>query len=608
MDMARINPEGIRRYLKGYSGGGTVSIPVKDVRDQPTIQTGIPVDKQPHFPPVVLGHAQGGAIRSTIGLIPGKVNPNVADDVTIDAKKGEYVLPVEVVGAMGGPDAIDAMVKNIKTKMGMSAEVGPKMRNEPDAHGRMNARGMRGFARGGAVKDPNSDESIINNINDNRVVADVNAPRQMYDGNGPLSRGVRYITGNTAPAAGVPTAYDRAMEVAGKVGGVIKSWGRAAQPELAGADSDFTNKGGVFNTNIAQGFKNWDARQRNPDAITATHSNLNLPSDFTQATPPVVAIPPTTPERAPMTSAQMLAVTPLPRGFGQQRVEPTTTPAQDDTSRLAAREAQYASTARDSADTEVRGAFGAKALASERKVTSDATLQDKVDQATRDLAWLSTLGPGGDGKTTAAGQKMILDSLLAQQGRGMKEAEIASGIEKENIKGGFGLKEQALRNEGVVAQENVRGGFTSKSRELDPSQVAENNARAALLTKQAEGTLSKKEQLELTAANKQAEIQQNQKKLGAEAYTKTFAETGDPLKAADAQMAVEAALSRDTFIPGIQAQKGTFRFGFGKPKVDATPGKVVKNGTVDTAVAQKLMARYGNDPVKARAAYAAGER
>ena len=630
---ARINPEGIRKYLKGYASGGPVA-PFQETwveqRDreaaetlaaQPAGFTAAPANGQETWiaqrdreaantlaaQPAGFTAAPANGQETWVaqrdreaanalamkkplpfkrpgvlnlgfansGRIPGKVNPNVADDVTIDAKKGEYVLPVEVVGAMGGPDAIDAMVKNIKTKMGMPAETGPKMRSEPDAQGRMNARGMRGFAEGG----------------------DVN-PDKMYIGNGPLSQSLRRFRNNPPTPAGVPTGYDRAMNIADNVGATLKSWGREAQPELAGQDT------GVWNTNVVQGIKNWDAKQRNPDAVTATHDNLNLSSDFAVAptSAPVQPTPAAEPDRTPIdwTKAGADAVKAV-GGFGKQPVGEVVASSEDEASRLAARNTQYAATAADAAGTDAREAFGAKVSKERTAVADTAATKDRI-------GLLNSIISNNGRPEYVQAAKLELASILGQQQVGLKEAEISAGLEKENILGGFGLKEQALRNEGAVAAENVRGGFASKTKELDPSQIAENNARATLLTKQAEGTLSKKEQIELAAANKQAEILQNQKKLGADAYTKTFAETGDPMKAADAQMAVEAALSGDTFVPGTQAQKGTFRFGFGKPKIDATAGKIIKKGEVDVSVAQKLMAKYGNDPTKARAAYAAGER
>lgn len=70
------------------------------------------------------------------GIIPGKVNPNVADDVTINAKKGEYIIPQEVVEVLGSKK-LDKMVKDARKQIGVPHKTGPKRHDEPDAMGRM---------------------------------------------------------------------------------------------------------------------------------------------------------------------------------------------------------------------------------------------------------------------------------------------------------------------------------------------------------------------------------------------------------------------------------------------------------------------------------------
>lgn len=451
-EVARFNPAGIKQYLKGLvvppqetwvakrereAGlqAGQVppaalvvapSVPEKDLRVAPAVP-----EKDLHAAPAVRG-IKG---FSNAGLIPGKVNPNVADDVTIDAKKGEYVLPVEVVGAMGGAGALDAMVRNIKTKMGMPAETGPKLRSEPDAQGRMNARGMRGFAGGGAVN-----------------------PDKMYTGNGPLSQFLRRFRNNPATPAGVPTGYDRAMNIADTVGATLKSWGREAQPELAGTDSEFTNKGGVFNTDVVGGIKRWDAKQRNPDAVTATHDNLNLSSDFAVA-PPVVPTPPapvaTEPVTMDWTKAGADAIKAV-GGFGKQPVGEVVASPEDEASRLAARNTQFAATAADAAGTDAREAFGAQVAKERTAVANTAATKDRI-------GLLNSIISNNGRPEYVQAARLELASILGQQQVGLKEAEISAGLEKENVKGEFGLKEQALRNAGVVEAENVRGSYGFKS-------------------------------------------------------------------------------------------------------------------------------------------------
>ena len=289
-----------------------------------------------------------------------------------------------------------------------------------------------------------------------------------------------------------------------------------------------------------------------------------------------------------MTSQQMVAATPLPKGFGTQR-------QQDVIRTLPVPETPVMSQAENNALTEGREAFARGVEADRAKASGFKATQDRI--ALLNDAIRANMGNQFDGPEKIAAARSELASITGQQDKALKASEIEAGITRENIKGGFSLQEQALRNEGAVAQENVRGGFNVKSRDLDPSQVEENKARALLLTKQAEGTLSKKEQLELNASNKQAEIAQNQKKIGADAYTKTLAETGDPIKAADAQMAVEAALSGEQFVPGTQAQKGTFSFGVGKPEIKATPGRVVKKEAAPPAGYTATGETKGGKPV-----------
>lgn len=75
------------------------------------------------------------------GTIPGKVNPNIGDDTTIKAKKGEYVLPVEVVQALG-KDNLDQLVYKIKLSLGM-----------PDMPNGMDGKMMPGYVDGGQIDD-----------------------------------------------------------------------------------------------------------------------------------------------------------------------------------------------------------------------------------------------------------------------------------------------------------------------------------------------------------------------------------------------------------------------------------------------------------------------
>ena len=120
-----------------------------------------------------IGMAKGG---TTIGLIPGKVDPTVADDTTIttpsgakfNAKKGEYVLSVEDVDLLGGPDAVEASIKALRKAHGLPTETGPKTHGEPDAKGRMDKPGLKsiadvpGMAGGGLIQTWNDSNTASN--------------------------------------------------------------------------------------------------------------------------------------------------------------------------------------------------------------------------------------------------------------------------------------------------------------------------------------------------------------------------------------------------------------------------------------------------------------
>jgi hypothetical protein len=115
--------------------------------------------------PSIAGLASSGSVRlHKTGLIAGQPNPALADDVTINAKKGEYVLDQDVVNALGGPQALDKMVLSIKKELGLPAEVGPKTHNMPDSMGRMDKPGLpsiAGMADAGAVYAPNWREKPV---------------------------------------------------------------------------------------------------------------------------------------------------------------------------------------------------------------------------------------------------------------------------------------------------------------------------------------------------------------------------------------------------------------------------------------------------------------
>lgn len=112
----------------------------------------------------IAGLADGGAT----GVIPGKVNPKVADDITINAKKGEYILSTDDVALLGGPEAVDAMVKSLREQAGLPTKTGPKTHGQPDSKGRMDkpglpSKGIAGLANAGLVDPYETDYQKLGN-------------------------------------------------------------------------------------------------------------------------------------------------------------------------------------------------------------------------------------------------------------------------------------------------------------------------------------------------------------------------------------------------------------------------------------------------------------
>jgi len=131
---------------------------------------------------IMKGLANGGGI--TDGLIPGKVDPAVADDVTINAKKGEYVLSVEDVKLLGGPEAVEAMVKRMRAQAGLPTHTGPKRHDQPDSLGRMDKPKLRGIADvpglagGGLLKTWNDSNDASNRELERNFPGTATAPVQ----------------------------------------------------------------------------------------------------------------------------------------------------------------------------------------------------------------------------------------------------------------------------------------------------------------------------------------------------------------------------------------------------------------------------------------------
>lgn len=105
----------------------------------------------------LLGFANGGKL----GIIPGKVDKTVADDTTvtlpsgstINAKKGEYIIPDWAVPALG-EEFLNSKISAIAKKLGIDWKPGAKAPGEPDSLGRMDKPNLvpkLGAANGGAM-------------------------------------------------------------------------------------------------------------------------------------------------------------------------------------------------------------------------------------------------------------------------------------------------------------------------------------------------------------------------------------------------------------------------------------------------------------------------
>ncbi len=80
------------------------------------------------------------------GAIPGKYNPGIADDITINAKRGEYIISPEDVALLGGPKMLNEIIRQVRLKHGLPTRTGPKTNNQPDRFGRKDKPGLKGIA------------------------------------------------------------------------------------------------------------------------------------------------------------------------------------------------------------------------------------------------------------------------------------------------------------------------------------------------------------------------------------------------------------------------------------------------------------------------------
>lgn len=119
MDLAQISHDVMRERLGAFNQSLQAPVPYTPSNYPPQTQIGL----------------------ANAGVIPGKVNPTVADDVTINAKKGEYILPQEVTDAIGIQN-LDRLVLDIKKQLGLPQHIGPKSHDQPDSQGRMDKPGL----------------------------------------------------------------------------------------------------------------------------------------------------------------------------------------------------------------------------------------------------------------------------------------------------------------------------------------------------------------------------------------------------------------------------------------------------------------------------------
>lgn len=199
----------------------------------------------------VVGMANGGGVRPrlgmadtaarpTVGLIPGTVDPTVADDTTLklpsgaegNFKIGEYIIPQEVVAALG-TQKLDKLVLDTKKKLGLPLEMGPKTHDMPDSQGRMDKPGLpmgnMGHAKGGPTWEPPYETSPVEIAKENPIKSVLTL------GAAPLLASAGGFVGNVASAMGADTdsmamVKGRTQDVAGQLGTASKN---ISQPAAA---------------------------------------------------------------------------------------------------------------------------------------------------------------------------------------------------------------------------------------------------------------------------------------------------------------------------------------------------------------------------------------
>ena len=282
----------------------------------------------------------------------------------------------------------------------------------------------------------------------------------------------------------------------------------------------------------------------------------------------------------------------------------TTTPDQDNASRLAAETAQTNIYKAQAAEQDKDRGFRETAARSK-------ALNDRVVELSKPLVQHpSEMTFVGDAVMSNPSYK----NYLANQNRfnqevASRKAELASAtgqqvlndtnqntLDQESVKGGFDVQKQALINKGDADTAAITGGFTVAPKELSPEDKALKTAQANAYNAQAKVHNEQPTKTELAAQaaeNKKAEITQTQRSKIAEARAKAYAEltaVGDPdaaSKADDVGMQVEAGLTGKKYTPGTAGQKKTGLGGFGKKEIKRTAGTLSENSALQTELKKR---------------------
>lgn len=452
---------------------------------------------------------------------------------------------------------------------------------------------MAGMAR----YNPQSDEAVIANIEANKAAA--TPQRQMYDGNGPVSKAVKqglknyqetstsFLADNT-PAV-VPVRPNIPWTTPDTAGGVRSNFIAAGADRVSGMLGFHTTPAAAAPSTVAVAAKPQPAAQVQAPVQSTTTQVDRTPVDWTKAA-----------------NDAMKAVGGFGTGGNTYNMDgsargATTTPEQDDASRLAARTLSEAGYAKSAAEQDK--ARGILEVANRSKALNDRVVE-LSKPLKQDLYDASFIGEANMSNTSYKNY-LAKQGLFKQELDGRK-AELASAtgqqelndtnqnkLDQENVRGGFSLQDQELRNQGAAEQAAVSGGFHVRAaqagKELSPEDKALKTAQTKVLNEQP----TKTELAAQAAENKKAEITQNQRSKIAEARAKAYAEliaVGDPdaaSKADDVGMQVEAGLTGRKYTPGLAGQKKTGWFGFGKPEVKRTAGTLSENSALQTELKKR---------------------